>query len=125
MFYSLGYISEQRYIDIKKFKPEQWSIDFSKDVYKELDNNMVYITNLAKCTQLDARPLPNTVFKEYLELMYREIEVVNPKYIVSFGNQVSSILLKKNISVSEYIDSHEELVINDKVYKVYPTYYPV
>jgi len=61
----------------------------------------VFITNLGKCTQIDARPLPDKVFKEYLELMEKEISIVNPKVIILFGNQVSSIVLNEKISVSQ------------------------
>lgn len=38
-----------------------------------------YVTNLAKCTQLDARPLPDSVYKEYLALLYQEIDLIRPK----------------------------------------------
>ena len=31
----------------------------------------------------------------------KEIEIINPKIIITLGNQVSSILLNKNISVSQ------------------------
>ena len=51
---------------------------------------------------------------------------VKPKNIISFGNQVSSILLDKKISVSDYEDiKFENLNIKGTVYKVYPAYYPV
>jgi len=40
--------------------------------------------------------------------------------------QISSILLRKPISVSKYDGiNHEELMLNGTVYKVYPSYYPV
>jgi hypothetical protein len=39
---------------------------------------------------------------------------------------VSSILLWKNIKVSDYVgDKYETLIIGKKKYKVYPTFYPV
>jgi len=126
MFNSLNYISDNTYLSIKNRKPNEWNIEFTHNLYTEIANNRIYLTNLAKCTQIDARPLSNTVFKEYLELMYREIDSICPKYIISFGNQVSSILLKKNISVSKYsIEEYEELKIDNRKYLVYPTYYPV
>lgn len=69
---------------IQKIKPKEWSPEFCKDVYKEVSNQQIYITNLAKCTQEDARILPNKIFKEYRNLLLEEIKYVNPKknYII-------------------------------------------
>lgn len=122
VFYNLGFLNEETNKSIKEFKSEDWSVDFSNKVYSEVEDNSLYITNLAKCTQLDARPLKNSVFKDYLVLMLKEIEIVNPKIVISFGNQVSSIILGKNISVSNYTQNEREIVNG---YPIYPTYYPI
>jgi len=122
VFYNLGFLNEDTYKSIKESKPEDWSGDFCNKVYSEVEDNALYITNLAKCTQVDARPLKNSVFKDYFDLMFKEIEIVNPKIVISFGNQVSSILLGKNISVSNYAKDEKEIVNG---YPIYPTYYPV
>ena len=46
--------------------------------------------------------------------------------IISFGNQVSSILLGKNIKVSEYKGNESQpLNIKCKMFNVYSAYYPV
>ncbi len=111
---------------IKSYKPEEWTIQFSQELYSHLKEKGIYITNLAKCTQLDARPLKNSVFKEYLDLMKKEISRIDPKHIITFGNQVSSIMLDKPVSVSKYRGAEKEtLYIENKVYPIYPTYYPV
>jgi DNA polymerase len=95
-------------------------------VYKEIASNNVYISNLAKCTQRDARPLPDKVFKEYLDLIYEEIDHIQPQHIITFGNQVSSIMLNKKVTVSSYVkNDHELLKIKKRNYKIYPTFYPV
>ena len=39
--------------------------------------------------------------EEYLDLLKQEIEIIKPKVVVLFGNQVSSIVLNKKISVSQ------------------------
>jgi DNA polymerase len=122
VFYNLGFLNEDTYKNIKEYKPDDWSVDFCNQVYSEVEDNSLYITNLAKCTQLDARPLKNSVFRDYLELMLKEIEIVDPKIVISFGNQVSSIMLGKNISVSNYTKDEKEIVNG---YHIYPTYYPV
>ena len=78
-----------------------------------------------KATQIDARSLPDSIFREYLGIFHQEIETIKPKVIITFGNQVSSILLDKKIKVSEYRKKFETLNINGKTYKVFPVYYPV
>lgn len=125
IFFELNMISKKNFDFIKSAKANDWSVDFANKLYEEIAKNKVYITNLAKCTQIDARPLKDYVFKEYLELIFKEIDIIKPKYIVSFGNQVSSILLSKNISISKLENEFETLLVKDKKYKVFPVYYPV
>lgn len=126
LFYRLGILENSLYENIINNPANWWSEDFSLRLYENLKEKSVYITNLAKCTQDDARPLKNTIFLDYLNNTLHEIELVNPEKIISFGNQVSSILLGKNISVSSYQDEECEILnIKDKRFEVYPTYYPV
>ncbi|NMC08892.1 hypothetical protein GYA44_00995 [Candidatus Microgenomates bacterium] len=122
IFHKLGLLDCDIYKSIREMKANEWDEDFCSALYEDIARRGIYITNLAKCTQLDARALKDSVFKEYLELMFREIDIVKPKKIVTFGNQVSSILLGKNISVSKYLNLESE---NVNGYSVYPTYYPV
>ena len=82
-------------------KPKEWDYEFCNYVYEEIEKNKLFITNLGKCTQIDARPLPDEVLKKYLDLLFKEISIIKPKIIITFGNQVSSIILNKKISVSE------------------------
>ena len=90
-----------------------------------IERNKVFITNLGKCTQIDARPLSNDVLKQYLDLLFEEIDIIKPKAIVAFGNQVSSIILNEKISVSENRKISHNLKIKEDTYKVFPVYYPV
>ena len=64
-------------------------------------------------------------YKKYLHLLEREIEIINPKVIVLFGNQVSSIVLNEKISVSQCRKKEFEKIINGKKYKCYSVFYPV
>jgi len=118
-------IDEDLYQEIKSKKGREWTPDFAKKVYKKVENNKIFITNLGKCTQLDARPLPDKIFKEYLTLIEKEIELVNPKVIILFGNQVSSIFLKEKISVSTSRKKKYIKEINNKKYTCFPVYYPI
>lgn len=101
LFYKLDLVDEKIYEKIKKIKGSEWTEEFAEEVYGDVKKHKYFITNLGKCTQVDARELPNSVYEEYLDLLKQEIEIVNPKIIVLFGNQVSSIVLNKKISVSQ------------------------
>ena len=89
------------YNEIKNKKSSEWTKDFAIKVYDEVKNNKVYITNLGKCTQLDARIVPNKVYKEYLNL------------------------LEEKISVSEVRKKKFIKEINRKKYDCYVVFYPI
>lgn len=116
----LGVVSSETYKAIKLYK-SNWPESFAYDVYKEVAANGYYITNLAKCTQLDARPLGNDVFKKYLKLFWQEVNAVSASKIVTFGAQVSSLVLERAISMQEF---HGQ-VVKYNGFSVMPTYYPV
>lgn len=124
--YELGIVSDNHIKKIKSFNKQDWSYNFASEVYKEIAERKAFITNLAKCTQIDARPLKNRVFREYLPIFYKEVLLTNPKHIITFGNQVSSIVLDKPISVSKYKGRQKETIkIEQKHFNIYPTFYPV
>ena len=125
MFFQLGLLEKDIAENIKVKKPVEWDNQFAREVYQKIVESSMYITNLSKATQLDARPLPNEVFQKYVDLFKDEVSLVKPKVIITFGNQVSSVLLGKNIKVSEYRKKHELLNIKGVEYKVFPVYYPV
>ena len=126
IFYASGIISKATFEKIQGMKADEWSEGFSEKLYQEIAKKKVYITNLAKCTQIDARPLKDKVFKDYLGYTLEELALLQPRHIITLGNQVSSILLGRPIKVSEYKkNEYETLIIDNKKYKVYPTFYPV
>ena len=106
-------------------KPQEWNGKFADLVYENVEKHKYFITNLGKCTQVDARVLPNSVYIEYLDLLCKEIEIIKPKIIITLGNQVSSIVLNQNISVSQCRKQSFLKIIAGKEYKVYPVYYPI
>lgn len=125
LFYQLKLLDENVYKKIRKIKGKEWTENFANEVYEEVKKHKYFITNLGKCTQLDARPLPDSVYKEYLHLLEKEIEIINPKVIILFGNQVSSIVLKEKISVSQCRKKQFLKTVNGKQYKCYAVFYPV
>jgi hypothetical protein len=125
LFLELELLAPEIFNKIQNFKPGDWTVAFAEEVYRDLEAKSVYVTNLAKCTQADARPLTDRVFKDYLALMYAEIELVKPQKIITFGNQVSTVLLKKPVSVSKYPNTEMERLELRSNFDVYPVYYPV
>lgn len=125
LFRKIGIICQKTADKIASMKPGDWDYDFSNAVYEEISENKIFVTNLGKCTKDDASHIPDNVFKEYLELLNQEISEINPKKIICFGNQVSSIFLENPVKVSENRKKYVIKNINGKDYKVYPVYYPV
>jgi len=125
MFHRLGLISKKTADEINSLKPTDWTPDFAEKLYHEVASNKLFITNLGKCTMDDATHLPDKVFKEYLNLLNTEIAEINPKKIITFGNQVSSIFLGQNIKVSDWRKKSTTKTISGKNYSIYPVYYPV
>ena len=125
LFYSVGLQEEEMYNKIKTIKGTEWTEKFADEVYEDVKKHKYFITNLGKCTQLDARPLPDKTLAKYLELLEKEIEIINPKRIILFGNQVSSIVLGEKISVSQVRKKEFIKEINGKEYKAYSVYYPI
>lgn len=126
MLYELWFISQDLYLKTQA-SAVSWNNQFAEDIYSHLANEWVYITNLAKCTQADAGHLKDNVFKEYLPFLLQEINTIRPQKIITFGNQVSSIMLGRPITVGSYdADNwYEDLHINNESYKMYPCWYPV
>ena len=122
LFNKLGLVDDDIYLKIKSIRGSDWTYEFAEEVYGQVAKNKFYITNLAKCTQVDARPLPDSVYKDYLDLFLEEMRIVNPKVIVLFGNQVSSVVLGEKISVSQV--RKMEFLLDNK-FKCYSVYYPV
>lgn len=128
LLYKLGLFNNKELINqIEVLKSNEWTEEFSQKVYTQVAKDSIYITNIAKCTQNDAKHLPDSIYKEYLPLMLEEISLLKPGIILALGNQVNSVLLQKPISVSNYKDmEYETLKINENYsLKVYPTYYPI
>ena len=125
LFYAVGFQDEKIYQKIKSIKGSEWTEEFADEVYSDVEKHKYFITNLGKCTQIDARPLPDKIYKEYLRLLEKEIEILDPKVIILFGNQVSSIVLNEKISVSNVRKKLFKKVINGKEYDAYSIYYPI
>ena len=125
LFFAVHLLDEDIYRKIKAIKGSEWTPEFSNLVYENVKKHKYFITNLGKCTQVDARPLPDDTYKKYLKLLEKEIEIIQPKLIVLFGNQVSSIVLDQRISVSQVRKQVFEKKIHEKTYPCYSVFYPI
>lgn len=125
LFFSLHLIDEEIYHKIKSIRGREWTEEFCIEVYKNVEQHKIFITNLGKCTQVDARSLPDSVYKEYLDLLKKEFVITHPKVIILFGNQVSSIVLDEKIAVSQVRKKCFLREIDGEIYKFYSVYYPV
>lgn len=125
LFYSTNLLDKEIYQKIRNRKGKDWTEDFALEVYENVKKHKYFITNLGKCTQIDARSLPDSIYLNYLNLLEKEIEIINPKVIILFGNQVSSIVLNEKISVSQTRKTEFIRNINGKDYHFFPVFYPV
>ncbi|MBQ7327756.1 MAG: hypothetical protein IJX00_02195 [Clostridia bacterium] len=110
---------------IKSKRPTDWTEEFCEKVYAEVASRGVWITNLAKCSQDDARPLPDEIFLQYRDLLKDELALVSPKKVLLFGNQVASIVLEEKVSVSCARCKKFDLDLNGNVVEGYAVFYPV
>lgn len=125
IFYRLNLLDIDIYEKIRSIKGKEWTVSFAYEVYENVCKHQYFLTNLGKCTQVDARELPDEVLKKYLFLLKKEIAIVKPKVIILFGNQVSSIVLGKKISVSQVRSQKFVKRIFGEVYTFYAVYYPI
>lgn len=125
LLYQLNLLDEKVFTATQNKKPQDWNDKFARSLYAELAKKKVFLTNLARSTQPDARPISNSVFAACVPLMEEEIRFIKPKVVITFGNQVSSALLKRPIKVSESRKKSFGIKTKDFDYTVYATYYPV
>lgn len=123
--YQIGLLDEKYLSATQAKKPNDWDAEFTKELYIELARKKLFLTNLARSTQPDARPIANSIFSSCVPLMKEEIDYIKPKVVITFGNQVSSALLEKPIKVSEARKTPFDLKTKGGSYTLYTVYYPV
>lgn len=125
LFHDLKLLDDDIFEEIRKKKGSEWDNEFVELVYDNVRKHRFFITNLGKCTQVDARPLADSVFLEYKDYLENEFNIIKPKVIILFGNQVSSIVLEEKISVSCVRKKKFVKNINGEDFNFYSVYYPV
>ena len=72
-----------------------------------IDKNSIYFTSLYKCN--DDSKITKTKLKKCLPIFKTEVEILKPKYILSFGRQVTSTILGANYNYLSPVYSPELL----------------
>ena len=131
IFNKAGFIEEDL---IEKINSDNnWTIEFTNKVLKALKDKNIYLTNIVKWTGKDADLPDSNKINLFLPILEKEIELVNPKYIVTFGLIPFEKLTKQKIRLKDY---YKDIITNKKLYsykikinsikaKVIPCYFPV
>lgn len=111
----------------------EWSLEFTDKVLRFLKEKSFYFTNLVKWTGHDAT-LPNSEkIRLFLPILEKEIEIVQPGYIVAFGLLPFESIARRNITLRDYYSEAMrakrvvpfEVAIGSMTRKVIPCYFPV
>jgi uracil-DNA glycosylase family 4 len=112
---------------------KSWSLEFTDKVLNFLRSKSFYLTNIVKWTGHDAA-LPNSEkIKLFLPILEKEIEIVQPQYILAFGLIPFENLTKRKIKLKNYYSDvmlDQKLKFFDMKYgdlrtKIVPCYFPI
>ncbi len=109
-----------------------WSLEFTGSVLDFLKVKSYYFTNIVKWTGKDAT-LPNShKIKLFLPVLQKEIQIVQPKYVVTFGlipfQNLTGLKIKLNDYYSEVMEKQKLRFYNldnNINTKVIPCYFPI
>lgn len=110
-----------------------WSVEFTNEVLDFLQSSRLYLTNLVKWTGSDATLPDSQKRKLFLPVLEREIELVRPGHIVTFGLMPFENLTGRKIRLADYHSKIVEsgglrfydLALDSVETKVIPSYFPV
>jgi DNA polymerase len=110
-----------------------WSLEFTDQVLQFLQEKGFYLTNIVKWTGKDAALPDAAKINLFLPVLEKEIELVKPKYIVTFGLIPFQHLTKEKIKLFDYHSavinqnklSFHDITVNSVDTKVIPCYFPV
>ena len=131
VFHRAGMFDDELIEKINNSK--SWSLEFTNHVLAFLKAKSFYLTNIVKWTGFDAA-LPNSEkVKLFLPILEREIEIVQPQYIVTFGTIPFENITNQKIKLIDYysgVMNSKKLEFFDVDYngfktKIIPCYFPV
>lgn len=131
IFHKAGMFDDELIEKINNSK--SWSLELTNQVLNFLKSKSFYFTNIVKWTGSNAT-LPNSEkIKLFLPILEREIEIVQPQYIVTFGLIPFENTTNQKIKLKDY---YSEIMKNQKLRffemdysgfktKIIPCYFPV
>lgn len=131
VFHRTGFLDDALIRRIEQNSP--WSVELAEEVEEFLRKKGLYLTNLVKWTGPDGSLPDKKKIALFLPLMIKEVEMIAPRYIVTFGSLPFEYLTGRKIKLSDYyneISMSGKLVpqsvrIGSFVAEVVPCYFPV
>jgi uracil-DNA glycosylase family 4 len=110
-----------------------WSVGLANEFLGFLVKRRMYLTNLVKWTGSDAALPDSKKVKLFLPVLEREIEIVKPRRIVTFGLMPFESLTGIKIRLSDYFKKAiktgrlktYDININGFKARIIPSYFPV
>lgn len=117
---------------LDKIIPKAWDDPMSSLVIDALVQRNLYITDLVKCPSPLARDPDKAQIEAGLVLLKRELEIVRPKLIVTFGKLVFEEITGQKIRLKDHLARLENNEIPlyptratlGASYEVFPSYFP-
>ncbi len=115
-------------------KTREWPVELAYKVLKHLDRKSFYFTNIVKWTGEDATLPDSRKTTLFLPILKKEIEIVRPKNIVTFGLIPFQKLVGEKIKLKEYYQKtivkqfatpFEYKIDNNVKTRVFPCYFPI
>lgn len=108
---------------IENIKRNGWKESAATLLDDDLAKCGIYITNLIKCTFPHGDYPEKGYFNYHLPLFEKELSIVKPKAIISFGVLTTKHLTGESLVLKRYFDNHQPLEYGQV--PVYPCYFPV
>ncbi len=110
-----------------------WTEDLAMLVLDALNEAGVYLTNLVKRTYHGPQLPDQRTVEMFLPVLLKEIELVRPQCIVTFGRFPLFHLTGQKLKLDEYYRSIDKtgflesfsILVNSRSYRVVPCYFPV
>lgn len=127
IFHRAGLFDDKLMHDINN--SSTWSVDFTNEVLEFIKKKEFYITNIVKWTGHDATLPDSEKINLFLPILEKEVEIIQPEYIVTFGLIPFEKLTKQKINLSEYYNNIMEnkklTFYNYSSSKIIPCYFPI
>ncbi|HLE07285.1 MAG TPA: uracil-DNA glycosylase family protein [archaeon] len=131
IFHRAGFFDDGLIKEIEN--SSEWPVEFAEKVLKFLHNRKIYFTNIVKWTGSDAALPDAQKINLFFPILEKEIEIVQPEFVVAFGLIPFERLAKRKIKLADYYSevsrknklSFFEMKIGSAKTKIIPCYFPV